>query len=232
MSRIIGIGAVTAVLGVALALAGCATPAPSTVEPDGARGEFMVCLEAAGETVKVVEGGLVAVLLPEEPDSGDVSPPDEFGGGWVTLTTDAEGAWQASHSAEGFSENGTIRAAYALCEDQVPAFEQPDPEALMDEDSGAVAERVEASLAFAECARENGFADFADPTTNGSLNFPVTISEDQFRTVVEACVDAVGEVGLHLAGDIGEVDFDWMSVLDEMRLGIPISGPANVEEPE
>jgi hypothetical protein len=50
------------------------------------------------------------------------------------------------------------------------------------------ADREDAVLAYAQCMRDNGFTEFADPTPEGDLRIQVTPeSEPRFRAAAAAC---------------------------------------------
>jgi hypothetical protein len=52
------------------------------------------------------------------------------------------------------------------------------------------ADRDDATLAYAQCMRDNGFTEFADPTPDGDLRIQVTPeSEPRFRAAAAACRD-------------------------------------------
>lgn len=212
----------------ALLLAGCtAAPDPDSSDDganDAAAARFVACLEDQGQTAKILEGGQVGVLLPDAPgdDAGPgvssaPSTADGAAGGMTAIMMDDDGAWQISDTAEGYPEDGGIRDAWAACEEEVPEFEQPEPDL-----SGAMSEAItlediiDLSLAFADCARENGYADFADPDENGMVELPFGITEDEFRSLMDACSEELDGFGLPISQESAEsLDFDWMSVMSE-----------------
>jgi hypothetical protein len=215
-------------------LAGCsllgASPDPTATSAanDALAAKFVACLTEQDQTAKIVDGGMVGLLLPEgADDAGGMmmgSPADEGGGSseptMVMMMMDDDGAWQISNTAAGYPEEGGMREAWAACELEVPDFEQPEPDLSGAESAGlSMEDQLEASLAFADCARENGYADFADPTEYGELDIP-SMSEDEFRALLDACADTLEDVGLPMTQEsIERFDFDWMAVMDEYFTG-------------
>lgn len=56
------------------------------------------------------------------------------------------------------------------------------------------ADRDDAVLAYAQCMRDNGYAEFPDPTPDGDLRIQITPeSEGRFRAAGEACKDLAPE---------------------------------------
>lgn len=212
-----------------LVLAGCtAPPAPNDAagNNDEAAARFVACLQAAGQTAGIIEGGMVALLLPEDssPDEGESFTSEGSGGDGPSMTSlmmDDRGTWQASDSAAGYPEEGGLRAAWAGCEEEVPEFEQPEPDMSGGDFKEVTSEEAaEASLAFAECARENGFAGFPDPDANGMLNFPAGVTEDGFRALLDACIDEDSDIFPSFSQESTEsFDFDWMAVMHEFMEG-------------
>ena len=225
---------VPAILAVAV-LAACSAPsaddrAKDDAANDAAATRFVTCLTGEGQTAKIVDGGQVGVLMPDAPGEGELGTLS--GGGSVSLDggdgedmpmtmifSDDEGTWLASTSAAGYPEEGGQRAAWEKCEEEVPEFEQPEPDI-----SGEGAETkmisseeiIEAGLAVAACARENGFTDFADPDADGMLELPVGITEDEARTLLEACADAVGDMPpMFTPKSVESADFDWFALIGE-----------------
>lgn len=227
----------------ALLLAGC-TAAPDNggdnAANDAAAARFVTCLEDEGQTAKIIDGGQVGVLMPDAPgDDGSVmsspgttSDSGEGGPvGMVSVFMDEDGAWMASDSADSYPEEGGIRDAWTACELEVPEFEQPLPDISgADMQTFSVEDQIENSLAFAKCARENGYADFADPDDQGMIDLPLGITEDEFRSLLEACSEELGDFGIPISQESAEsLDFDWIAVLGEfidvnMGVAVPVEG--------
>ena len=214
------------------ALAACSAPSGDDKAKDGAddaaAARFVTCLTGEGQTAKIVEGGQVGLLMPDAPAAGgmgtlsdstaSVSADEE-----MTMTmvfSDEDGTWLASTTAAGYPEEGGQRAAWETCEKEVPEFEQPEPDISMKE--GAQTQMIspeeitEAGLAFAACARENGFTDFADPDKDGMLVLPKGISEDEARTLLDACAETTGDMPpMFTQKSIEAADFDWFALMGE-----------------
>ncbi|MCU1580224.1 MAG: hypothetical protein JWP19_2428 [Rhodoglobus sp.] len=218
----------------ALALAGCtaAPPAPnSTASNDAEAAKFVACLTAQGQTAKILDSGQVGLLLPDGVglDAGPGKGPTTSGGGGggdagpstIMVMQDADGSWMAANSADGYPSEGGMGDAWTACETEVPDFTQPDPK-IDGADIRTITKDdvVKASLAFAKCARDNSYADFADPDSEGMLSFPLGMTEDEFRSLLQACSDSLGDVGLPIApASADSFDFDWMSILQEFGNG-------------
>ncbi|MCB8045195.1 hypothetical protein JM654_16565 [Microbacterium oxydans] len=193
----------------------------------------MTCLTEEGQTAKIVEGGQVGMLMPDGPASGtstggmmsvEAGSGDDEDLAMTMVFSDDDGTWLASTAASGYPEEGGQRAAWETCEEKVPEFTQPKPDIS---DSGAQTqmispeEIIESGLAFASCARKNGFADFADPDADGMLTLPKGISEDEARTLLEACADTTGDMPpMFTQESIEAVDFDWFAVMSEYFEGM------------
>jgi len=143
---------------------------------------------------------------------------------------DEDGAWMAANSADAYPEEGGMREAWAGCETEIPEFEQPEFDMSQTEGTQISREDViEASLAFAECARGEGYADFPDPDDNGMLDFPTGMTEDGFRSLLEACVDPDSGFGVPVSQESAEsFDFDWITVMQEVtgNAGVGVAVPA------
>lgn len=215
----------TATLLAGCSLLGLDEPEDSTAENDALATKLVACLIAEGQTAKIIEGGMVALLLPSDSagSDGEESFSESEGTGTSVVMQDEDGEWQASSSAESYPEDGGLRDAWATCEEQVPGFEQPAPE--FEGDSTTQAEQVEQALAFAECARENGFTDFPDPDDNGAMNLPDDITEDGFRQLLEDCWDLSAPMGVVMSQETAEkLDFDLMAVMQDFMEAHPGSG--------
>jgi hypothetical protein len=220
----LGLSAATLTAMVAV-LAGCSllnTPKPTNTAAanDAAASKFVACLIAEGQTAKILKGGMVGILLPDGalddgPTDGGSQGTD--GGdaplGMTSVIKDDDGEWQASSDAAGYPEDGGMRDAWTACAVEVPDFKQPDP--ATNGDAPSSADQMKAALAFAKCARENGFADFPDPTDDGSMNLPSDITEDGFRGLLEDCFDPDAG-GFGISKELADsLDFDLMAVMDD-----------------
>lgn len=214
---------------VALLLAACTTPDPgaSSAANDAAAIKFVSCLNSAGQTAKIIEGGFVGLLMPESEggEAGGLSMTTGSVGGddptMVIMSEDDEGQWIASSTADGYPEEGGMREAWAGCEKDVPGFEQPVPE--MPDDAVMIDQEdvMAASLEFATCARENGYSDFADPDTNGQLELPFGITEDELRSLMESCYDEDSKIGpMFTMESVEAADFDVWAVLSDYMGGM------------
>jgi hypothetical protein len=212
---------------VALALAGCTSAPETEAERDAApssAARFIACLETAGVDAQLSDEGYVLVKVASQtPADGTTFSADSSGGGEGALLHqgDSDGdSWVAVQSSTYFVDDPDLEDAYAGCEADHPDFAQPeyDPE-----DDPAVqqqlAAQLEAGLAFARCARDDGYAWVADPDPGtASLSLPVDLTEDEFRAVLTACLD--GEApGLAWSLPSAGLDFDWKAVLDESTGG-------------
>ena len=223
MQRGLAAAGLTAMMAV---LAGCSllgTPEPENTSAanDAAAAKFVACLTAEGQTAKILDDGIVGMLLPDGAMDDGPTFNDKDGegaaagpSGTTMVMKDDEGEWQASSAASGYPEDGGMRDAWAACELEVPEFEQPEPE--HEGDPTTSEEQMVAALAFADCARENGFTEFPDPRENGSMNLPADITEDGFRALLEDCFDPEGGGGFMLDKETADsLDFDLMSVMED-----------------
>ncbi|WP_197055672.1 hypothetical protein [Microbacterium sp. ZOR0019] len=214
------------------ALSACSAPSGDDKAKDGANdaaaARFVTCLTDEGQTAKIVDGGHVGLLMPDAPGDGGLGTLSDstatMGGGeemaMTMMFSDEEGMWLASTAASGYPEEGGQRAAWEKCEEEVPEFTQPEPD--MSAADGAQTQMIspeqiiESGLAFAACARDNGFAAFADPDADGMLEMPVGITEDEARTLLEACAEKTGEMPpMFTPESIESVDFDWFALMNE-----------------
>ncbi|WP_337000568.1 MULTISPECIES: hypothetical protein [unclassified Microbacterium] len=221
------------------ALAACSAPSADDKAKDGANdaaaARFVTCLTGEGQTAKIVEGGQVGLLMPDAPTGsgevtslGSATPLGAGDGEEMAMTmifSDEDGTWLASTAASGYPEEGGQRAAWEKCEEEVPEFTQPEPD--MSGAEGAQTqvmspeEFIEAGLAFAACARENGFTDFADPDADGMLTLPKGISEDEARTLLDACAETTGDMPpMFTQKSIEAADFDWFALMGEYYEGM------------
>jgi len=219
-------------------LAGCsllgASPEPTDTSAanDALAAKFVACLTEQGQTAKIMEGGMVAVLLPGEfadDGPGELSTSSDGGdgntNGMVAIMQDDDGQWMAATDAEAFPEDDGIRDAWVACQDEVPDFEQPEPPMNGGGDTVTAEDQVEAALDFAQCARDNGYADFPDPGDHGEMNLPTDISEDGFRQLLEDCFDPEKPMGLMIDKETADaLDFDLMSVMQDFMEAHPEFG--------
>ncbi|SMX92984.1 hypothetical protein BSP109_02679 [Brevibacterium sp. Mu109] len=208
----------------ALALTGCTNtaspedPATGSQGPDEASA-FLACLTAADVEAKINASGQVLVKVPGQPgDGGQVSSGDGSGAGLLGMEGDEAGnTWVAVQSADYFADTPDVQDAYAACEAEHPNFVQAqfDPSSNPD-----VAEELEgqeeAALAFAQCARENGFSQIADPDAamGGAILIPDGFSESDFRALAEECYDPASSFAFASSEDLG---FDPWMVLEEFQ---------------
>lgn len=214
------------------ALSACTAPSGDDKAKDGANdaaaARFVSCLTDEGQTAKIIDGGQVGMLMPDAPMDGamgdsmmslDAGSGDGEDMPITMMVSDDDGTWLASTAASGYPEEGGQRAAWEKCAEEVPEFEQPVPDMAGDGSQTQMIspeEIMESGLAFASCARENGFTDFADPNSDGMLTLPKGITEDEARTLLEACAETTGDMPpMFTQESIESVDFDWFAVMSE-----------------
>jgi hypothetical protein len=57
------------------------------------------------------------------------------------------------------------------------------------------------------------------------LSFPLGMTEDEFRSLLDVCNDTLGEIGLPIAPTSADsFDFDWMSIVLEFGGGKRVVG--------
>lgn len=207
-----------------LALSGC-TSTTSPEEPDPtAQGSdeasaFLACLTAADVEAKINASHQVLVKIPSQPGSGEVISSDSGSGdGLLGMESDDAGnTWVAVTSADYFVDSPEVQDAYAACEAKHPDFEQaqfdPSDNPAFQEDA---AKQEEDALAFAQCAREQGYSQIADPdfsSLNGVL-IPSGFTEQEFRALVDACWDPASNFGF---GSNGDLTFEPWTILEEFQ---------------
>lgn len=208
-----------------LALSGCTSttgpeePDPAAEASDGASA-FLACLTASDVEAKINASGQVLVKTPDEiGDDGVISSSDDGSGeGELSMESDDAGnIWVAVASADYFVDSPDVQDAYAACEKEHPDFEQPqfDPgdDPAFQEDAG---KQEEDALAFAQCARDQGYSQVADPdfsAVNGIL-IPSGFTEQEFRALIEECWDPNSTFAF---GSDGELDFEPWAILDEFQ---------------
>lgn len=222
------------------ALAGCSLlgqdpePEDTSAANDALAAKFVACLTEQGQTAKIMDGGMVALLLPGEiGDDGPGEFSSSAGGGdgntngMVAIMEDEDGQWMAATDAGSYPEDGGLREAWEACEEEIPDFEQAEPPMNGDGESVTAEDQVEAALDFAQCARDNGYADFPDPGENGQMNLPSDISEDGFRQLLEDCLDPEKPMGLMIDKETADaLDFDLMAVMQDFMEAHPEFGGA------
>ncbi len=217
-------------------LAGCSTGGQSgNASPDPAAAlaaapKFVSCLNTAGQNARIGKSGMVEVHQPDSTRNDSTTPPAPGdlpkmgGGGTGMVSTGPDGTWLAGSTADAYPTDGGMRAAWTGCEKKVPDFKQPEPKLPNGgqmPDHGAI---VKASLAFAKCARGQGYADFADPGQDGSLVFPSGMTEDQFRSLLTACYDKKTTMPVLVsAQSSASFTFDWQTIVMQITGGLVAS---------
>ncbi len=208
----------------ALALSGCTSttnpeePDPTTQGSDEASA-FLACLTAADVEAKINASGQVLVKVPGEPGGGGVISSDSGSGeGLLGMEGDDAGnTWVAVASANYFADNPDVQDAYAACEKKHPEFEQaqfnPSNDPTFQQDQK---EQEEAALAFAQCARTNGFTQIADPSPEfgRGIMIPDSFTEQDFRALAEACYEPNSAFGFAHSDDLG---FEPWTILEEFQ---------------
>jgi hypothetical protein len=237
LQRGVGIAGAAALI---TALAGCSLlgnspePEDTSAANDAAALKFVACLTDQGQTAKILDGGMVGLLLPDgvaDDGPGESTAQTQGGGGdgpvnMTAIIKDSEGTWQSSTSADGYPEDNGMRDAWTACEAEVPGFTQPAPDMNgADGNSTTAADQMEAALAFADCARDNGYAEFPDPADNGSMRLPTDITEDGFRQLLEDCFDPEKPMGLMIGKETADaLGFDLMAVMQDFMEAHPEFG--------
>jgi len=179
-----------------LALTACTSDTMIPKEPVSAdpgtdvAASFLACLDSSGVEAKINSSGQVLVKAPAGSTEGGVI---SSGDGALAIEGDDEGnTWVVPADATYFAQAPDIQEAYAACEEQHPEFEQPqfdpsDDPAFQQE----TAEQEEAALAFAQCARSNGYSNIEDPDFSraNALQIPSDLTEDDFRALLDECWD-------------------------------------------
>ncbi|MEV7693601.1 hypothetical protein AB0N73_09755 [Microbacterium sp. NPDC089189] len=211
----------------AFAAAGCTASPQDDADADGASAPFVACLKAAGVDAKIsddISGGYVLVKIGEPDPGGAVTSSVDDSGGEAPLTMmgDSEGVWIAAQTSAYFVDDPDTQDAYAACETAHPDFVQPDVDpAGSPAEQEQIAAQQAAALAFARCARDEGFAWVADPgpESAGGIALPTDLTEDEFRAVLTACWDAES-TGFGWSVPAEEPGFDWQAVLMEFTDGV------------
>ena len=204
-----------------LALSGCTDN--SSEEPDTApqssdeASTFLGCLTSAGVDAKINTSGQVLIKTPAQLEAGDEISSDDDGEALALERDDAGNLWVAAPDATYFADNPQTQDAYASCEEKHPDFMQPqsdpgsDPNFQQDQ-----AQQEEVALEFAQCARQNGFSQVADPdaSVGGAIPLPDGFDESAFRALVEACYDPANPIAI---ASTGELDFEPWKILEEFQ---------------
>lgn len=218
----------TTLVGVALtgatALTGCsgtpdeaADPAPSDGGDSDTAAAFLACLTSAGVEAKINDSGQVLIKQPIETDDGVMSMSSDDQGLLGMEIDDSGDTWVVPVSADYLQDDPDAQEAYAACENEHADFSQPHADPLAD-DPGLEADQQEqeiAALAFAQCARDNGSAQFEDPDFSqaNALMLPEAMTEAEFRALLEACWEEGGPV--FNVGQTPDAPFEAWAVLDE-----------------
>jgi hypothetical protein len=207
----------------ALTLTGCTSNPESPEEPPAGQGSdgaaaFLACLTVADVEAKINTSGQVLVKTSQRFDAGGVISSDTGNGDVLTMESDDAGnLWVAPANSSYFIDDPDTQDAYATCEREHPDFTQPefDPsnDAGFQQDQ---AKQEEAALAFAQCARANGFTQIADPNPEfvSGIMIPDGFTESDFRTLAEACYKADTGFGFAHSDDLG---FEPWEVLEEFQ---------------
>lgn len=108
--------------------------------------------------------------------------------GYVGLGVSSDAAGDEDSSAEvtwDDAQRELFEKAEAVCRERVPAYSPPTSA------DGPDPAQLTRARAFAACARENGFAEFADPDELGQLDMPAGTSKEEFLALVTACLDTI-----------------------------------------
>ena len=212
-----------------LITAGCHTTLPTEAPEEteaATSAAFLACLTAAGVEARLGDQGHVLVRQAGAPSMGADGTIEQSAGAGsgdaLLIEGDGEGnQWVAAASSEYFADDPELQEAYAGCESSHPDFSQPAYDPANDpEVQEYLAEQAEAGLAFAQCARDEGFAWVADPdpATGGAVSLPADLTEAEFRALLEACWDPA-MAGLAWSLPSSELSFDWQAVLEEYVSG-------------
>lgn len=214
---------IVAMLAALFALAGCSAGTPEPIETKGDTGAeaFVACLKSEGVEAKIGSfGGMVMVRTGTAiPDEDGVMTQSQTSDTPVSLMSefDDEGnIWEAPQDSSYFANDPDTQDAYAACEARFPDFAQPEFDPMSDPDTQAMQQESEqAALDFAICAREHDFAWVSDPdpATGSAIEIPATLTEGEFRSLLESCFDPAAP-GFAWSVPIPE-PFDWNAVLDE-----------------
>jgi len=210
-----------------LALTACTSDTMIPKEPIAAdqdtdvAASFLACLDSSGVDAKINSSGQVLVKAPAGSAEGGVITSED---GALAIEGDDEGnTWVVPVDATYFAQAPDIQEAYAACEEQYPKFEQPqfdasDDPAFQEE----MVEQEEAALAFAQCARSNGYSNIEDPDFSraNALQIPGDLTEDDFRSLLDECWDRHAPV-FNFAQPV-DAPFEAWAVLEEF-LNAPAS---------
>ncbi|WP_022916677.1 hypothetical protein [Ruania albidiflava] len=206
-----------------LALAGCSDGPSNAPDPDEAGSDaaavFLACLTAADVEAGLNTDDQVLVKLPAEPGDGAEISSGADDDGLLGMELDEAGhLWAVAADSTYFVDVPEIQDAYATCEQEHPEFTQPHPDPGNDpEHQDLSAEQQAAALAFARCARENGFPQIADPEGDmgGAIMIPDGFSESDFRALAEACYDPGSSFAVGTSTE--DLGFDPWAILEELE---------------
>jgi len=151
----------------------------AALNPGDSAARFVACLHADGIEATIFDGNFVMVPAPE---AKTLTADNGFA---LMQITDGSGSWVAPLSAEFFADDALTHDAWLACEVEVPGFTQPTTPAHADQIA-----QVEPALAFAQRARDAGFAWVADPEPNmPGITIPEWVDATELRAMLEAAWD-------------------------------------------
>ena len=206
----------------ALALTGCSAgdaPDAGGDEKD-ATAAFLACLTSAGMVAKVGDQGMVLVKDAKSSANDSMLTYSGDSTAIMTVTDDSGAIWVAPANADYFADDPAAKDTYSSCEKKHASFAQPqfDPNK-----SGPnrewTARQAELALAFAQCARTNGFTQIADPApaeagSVAAIVIPDGFTETEFRALIDACWEPENSFVIG-AGE--KLDFSPWAVLEELE---------------
>lgn len=219
-----GAAACIMVVGV-LAFAGCSDDPNTATEPDpegpgsDATAAFVACLTSADVEADINAHDQVLVKMPAEVSGGAEISSGADDDGLLGMELDEEGdLWAVAADSSYFADTPELQDAYATCEQEHPEFTQPHPDPSNDpEHQDLRADQQEAALAFARCARENGFLQIADPEGDmgGAIMIPDDFSESEFRALAQACYEPGSSFAVGTSNE--DLGFDPWAILEELE---------------
>ncbi len=173
-------------------LTGCTSPGAHNSANDAqmpaGSSRFVECLKQEGVKAKLNESGQVLVRVQPAGVEGGLTTGE--GAGVLMQMSDQEGDWIAPINAAAFANDPDVQHAYETCESKYPDFTQPEFDPNDNPEMRAnMQEMEERALAFAECARGEGFPGIADPDNRapGSVLIPSDTDPDDLRMILDAC---------------------------------------------
>jgi hypothetical protein len=149
--------------------------------------------------------------------------------GVENVTIDPDGGVYLGLSAEAGKDGSTTieettselyEKAKSTCQAKVTAYAPP-----ADTGTSATPDQVKAAVAFAECARQNGFASWPDPGKLADLEVPAGTTKEQFTSLLKTCKDTLAPKpdangGIAYTGPnfTGAIDDEWRGLVDEILL--------------